>query len=68
MLVRLMGGLGNQMFIYAFAKAMSLKGYPILLDATHFKNDLHGDAFEKEDSVKVGHIKTEGGGARSATS
>lgn len=32
MLIRLVGGLGNQMFIYAFAKTMSLKGYPILLN------------------------------------
>lgn len=61
MLVRLMGGLGNQMFIYAFAKAMSLKGYPILLDATYLKNDLHEDAFKNKDSVEVGHIKRGGG-------
>ncbi|ANV98061.1 hypothetical protein BBW65_04250 [Helicobacter enhydrae] len=29
--VRLMGGLGNQMFIYAFAKAIKAQGYPVRL-------------------------------------
>ena len=62
MLIRLVGGLGNQMFIYAFAKAMSLKGYPILLDAIHFK-----DIFKKKDSVKITNTNTGGGGARPTT-
>ena len=65
MLVRLDGGLGNQMFIYAFAKAMSLKGYPILLDATLFRDNLHEDALKK-DSINL-QTQNGGGGARPAT-
>ncbi len=61
MLIRLVGGLGNQMFIYAFAKAMSLKGYPILLDATYFNENLHKDAFSQ---VSTNSVMTNGGGGQ----
>lgn len=52
--VRVWGGLGNQMFIYAFAKALSLQGYQVSLDVSFYKFDRH----------KI-NIKTnsEGGGA-----
>lgn len=42
--IRLLGGLGNQLFIYAFAKAYSLKhGCKIVYDLeTGFKNDNYG--------------------------
>ena len=62
MLIRLVGGLGNQMFIYAFAKAMSLKGYPILLDATYFNENLHKDAFSQDFTNSA--ITNGGGGGK----
>ena len=36
MIVKMVGGLGNQMFCYAFAKAMKQNGYEIILDATSY--------------------------------
>lgn len=56
MLISLLGGLGNQMFIYSFAKALSLKGYPILLDGTKYKDRLH------KDSIKNNMVSTNRGG------
>jgi len=42
-LVQLTGGLGNQMFQYAFAKALQAKGYEVKLDITTFETyRLHG--------------------------
>ncbi|WP_394995601.1 hypothetical protein [uncultured Helicobacter sp.] len=32
-IIRLDGGLGNQMFMYAFAKFMQEQGYEVLLDS-----------------------------------
>lgn len=34
MIVKLMGGLGNQMFIYAFAKALELEGCKVVIDGS----------------------------------
>ncbi|MFK8060651.1 MAG: alpha-1,2-fucosyltransferase [Polaribacter sp.] len=42
-IVRILGGLGNQMFQYAYAKSLSLKGYDVQLDISKFKTyTLHG--------------------------
>ncbi|TXD52979.1 MULTISPECIES: alpha-1,2-fucosyltransferase [unclassified Polaribacter] len=42
-IVRIVGGLGNQMFQYAYAKALQQKGYDVKIDLTKFKNyKLHG--------------------------
>ena len=42
-IVRIFGGLGNQMFQYAYAKAMQQKGYKVKLDLSKFKKyNLHG--------------------------
>lgn len=42
-IVRIVGGLGNQMFQYAYAKALQQKGYDVKIDITKFKNyKLHG--------------------------
>ncbi|PQJ81421.1 alpha-1,2-fucosyltransferase [Polaribacter glomeratus] len=41
--VRIIGGLGNQMFQYAFAKSLQQKGYQVKIDITKFKTyKLHG--------------------------
>ena len=42
-LIQLTGGLGNQMFQYAFAKALQAKGYDVKLDISTFETyTLHG--------------------------
>ena len=38
MVVKLMGGLGNQMFIYAFAKALQLEGCEVVIDGSIYAN------------------------------
>ncbi|WP_166381774.1 alpha-1,2-fucosyltransferase [Polaribacter sp. 11A2H] len=41
--VRILGGLGNQMFQYAYARALSLNGYNVKLDLSKIKKyKLHG--------------------------
>ncbi len=48
MIVKLIGGLGNQMFQYAFTKSLESKGFEVLLDAslyannTMYKSDING--------------------------
>lgn len=61
MLLKLVGGLGNQMFIYAFAKQLSLKGYPILLDATLYNDNLPANTLQNN-AITMG-----GGGGRPTT-
>ena len=42
-IVRVLGGLGNQMFQYAYAKALEQKGFSVKLDISKFKKyKLHG--------------------------
>jgi hypothetical protein len=42
-IVRIVGGLGNQMFQYAYAKALQHKGYDVKIDISKFKKyKLHG--------------------------
>ncbi|MFY9241427.1 MAG: alpha-1,2-fucosyltransferase [Polaribacter sp.] len=42
-IVRIVGGLGNQMFQYAYAKSLQQKGYKVRIDISKFKNyKLHG--------------------------
>lgn len=42
-IVRIVGGLGNQMFQYSYAKALQQKGFEVLLDLSKFKTyKLHG--------------------------
>lgn len=42
-IVRIVGGLGNQMFQYAFAKALQQKGFNVKIDTSKFKTyTLHG--------------------------
>ena len=41
--VRIVGGLGNQMFLYAYAKSLKQNGYQVKLDTTVYKKyKLHG--------------------------
>lgn len=44
--IKLMGGLGNQMFIYAFAKSVEKMGYPIAFIAQDYINSRY---FESQD-------------------
>lgn len=42
-IIRIIGGLGNQMFQYAYAKALRKKGYNLKIDITAFETyKLHG--------------------------
>jgi hypothetical protein len=42
-IVRILGGLGNQMFQYAYAKALEQNGYDVTIDISKFKKyKLHG--------------------------
>lgn len=42
-IVRILGGLGNQMFQYAYAKSLQQKGYDVQIDLSKFKTyKLHG--------------------------
>ena len=42
-IVRILGGLGNQLFQYAYAKSLADKGYHVKIDISAFKNyKLHG--------------------------
>ena len=42
-IVKVLGGLGNQMFQYAYAKALEIRGFNVELDVSGFKNyKLHG--------------------------
>ncbi len=41
-IIRLDGGLGNQMFMYAFAKFMQEQGYEVLLDSVMITRGGHG--------------------------
>lgn len=42
-IVRIVGGLGNQMFQYAYAKALQQKGFEVFIDISKFKTyKLHG--------------------------
>ena len=42
-IVRIVGGLGNQMFQYAYAKALEKKGFKVKIDISKFKTyKLHG--------------------------
>ena len=41
--IKIIGGLGNQMFQYAYAKALEHKGYEVKIDISAFENyKLHG--------------------------
>ena len=42
-IVKIIGGLGNQMFQYAYAKSLEIRGFDVKLDLSGFKNyKLHG--------------------------
>ena len=42
-IVKILGGLGNQMFQYAYAKSLEIRGFDVKLDLSGFKNyKLHG--------------------------
>lgn len=47
-IVKLMGGLGNQMFQYALARKLELKGEKALLDVTAYKNSRVHNNYELE--------------------
>ncbi len=42
MIVEMMGGLGNQMFVYAFAKALQIEGCEVIIDGSSFKAKMVG--------------------------
>lgn len=42
MIVNFGGGLGNQMFMYAFAKALQMEGCEVIIDGSWFNTKLGG--------------------------
>ena len=54
----MMGGLGNQMFQYAFAKHLAVKqGVELKMDLSHFKRELNKDKFTVRD-LGLSHFNT----------
>lgn len=62
-IVKIIGGLGNQMFLYAYAKALQQRGYEVKIDVSAFetyglheygldKYNIHLDASTKEENNK----------------
>ena len=49
--IRLGGGLGNQMFVYAFARYMQTYGFAITLDTSVYEDNEGGGAV-----VKIAHL------------
>lgn len=46
-IVRIMGGLGNQMFQYAVAMALQMQGHKVKIDTSYYKNIPIGDTIRK---------------------
>ena len=44
MIVNFGGGLGNQMFMYAFAKALQIEGCEVIIDGSWFKINGGGES------------------------
>jgi hypothetical protein len=44
-IVKIVGGLGNQMFLYAYAKALAEKGYNVKIDLSWFKTNAFHDGY-----------------------
>ena len=42
MIVNLSDGLGNQMFMYAFAKALQMEGCEVIIDGSAFNANMGG--------------------------
>lgn len=59
--IYLCGGLGNQMFQYAFAKFLESKGFEVGLEATHFLPESKRAFTQANATAGIG-----GGGARYA--
>ena len=58
-LVKILGGLGNQMFQYAYAKALEMKGFDVRLDLSGFKKyHLHGGYQLDKYQINIQNAKT----------
>lgn len=58
--VRLMGGLGNQLFQYAAGKALSVKRkVPLKMDTTFFKAELRKNVTRRDLELHLFNVKTE---------
>lgn len=56
--LRLIGGLGNQMFIYALAKAIEQKGFSVCLSACEYDvTQIQGPHFSEKDALLRGYDK-----------
>jgi hypothetical protein len=57
-IVRILGGLGNQMFQYAYAKSLDVKGINVKLDLSEIKKyKLHGGYQLDKFNITVEHVK-----------
>jgi hypothetical protein len=61
LIVRIVGGLGNQMFQYAFYLALTSKGHRTLIDVSYYDSNLSHNGYEIEAlfNVKPEHATTE---------
>ncbi|TLD96887.1 hypothetical protein LS71_004660 [Helicobacter jaachi] len=62
MIVQIVGGLGNQMFIYAFAKALEARGYDVLLDVTSYAQHTESSPTKSATSHSIESKTLNGGG------
>ncbi|RDU64682.1 hypothetical protein [Helicobacter sp. MIT 14-3879] len=66
MIFRLLGGLGNQMFIYAFAKALHKEGCDIVIDGSLYNYNTTRNILLDNEKLKLYNINEKmGGGIKS---
>ena len=56
-IVKIIGGLGNQMFQYAYAKSLQQRGYKVIINVAKSKRyKLHGGYHLNKFNIVINHI------------
>ena len=58
-IVKILGGLGNQIFQYSYAKSLQQKGYKVKIDISAFKNYKLSDYFLDRYLIDIERAKEE---------